>query len=1031
MIRPFRNRIFVLVLVLSGLAVLGAERLEAQDYEGFREVSTEHFTFVYEDRDAEAVARLVAMADQVYRDVTALLEFEPEHSRVLVVGRTDFANGYYSPLPPRHMALFVSAPETDSLGSRHEDWLRLVFVHEFTHYVHLNYDAGILHGLSRVFGAPLMAGNVFFMPYWNVEGITTNSETLLTTGGRGRSAFFEMSYRALVIENELFTLKQAGYDSHLHPPGRYYVGGYLLVDHILRNYGIETYLDIHRDFLRFPFFGIYGAVRRNTGASVRDLYRDLRRELDERYRHLFDQPRGRRITPDQDGDYHLPKRGGQELFLYRRSPARRGALVAFDPRTGEERILAELPLSDAGAFSPAPDGGRIIFSALESRGGHPAASQLVAAESTSHLFHLDTESGRSSRIPGTEHLLQPALSPDERSIVAVERRGSDSRLVRLSFDPAAPAEAAEREPLFEAPGAFVGYPVYSPDGSQLAFTLRRDGEQEIVLLETVTETQRVIPGFEESAEHFPRFTGEGAVLFSSDRTGSLALYGYDPGRGESRLILRDPVGAYGGLIHGDELIYGSSSSRGRTLLATDRGELNMEPVPAQATMPGGPKPQPTPSRAPSAPEASTAGAANAADFVAGNSRPYRDWPAPALWFPYAPVTSGAEGGLGVGGGASVQGTSLLGRWNWAVSAAFLPGFLQPREATGTLEFDRAPQLLGSLSLGYRFGGWQLGYAAANSYLGGDGAATQAVQQSLTLGRTLISRTSLGVGHALTAGAGLSHRLRLIGSGNFGFFAAPGGSVRVNELAQNASLSYRRSVSRAPEEFFGARGEVDAAFGASAMLPVLDGEFTGLVLQGLFGANAPGFGPADATRIELRGFYNTGAAAATRPLIVQPRDVRVGIIRAGALPRVDPARQGNLLLHLGYRRALGRVDWPILPAVGILGFSSNLYGEGTIAFGRSNPAGVTDFGVTVEPVISLGAELVSLIAVKSVNLPVGIGANLRLDPRDPLGDPTQLRPYLFLDFTLPTGIGDGGDHGRLPGHSRVKGRFASKVPPQPW
>ncbi|MFW5729171.1 MAG: hypothetical protein ACOCYG_05860, partial [Spirochaetota bacterium] len=286
--------------MLTAFVFAPAPSVAASDeFTGFRQRSTEHFTFVYEPRDADAVDDLVAMAEDVYKDVTSLLEHEPAHTRVLVIGRTDRANGYFSSAPPQHIGLVVAPPEGLSLGTRHREWLRLVFVHEFTHYVHLNYDSGFFYTLSRLFGEELITGNLLFMPFWNVEGIATTAESLLTAGGRGRSAFFELPYRALVMENELFNLTQAGYESHLPPRGRYYAGGYLLINYIVREYGIGTYLDIHRDYLRFPFLGIYGAIRRHTGTSATALLGEVRRELERAYQDRFEIPAGRLVTPNR------------------------------------------------------------------------------------------------------------------------------------------------------------------------------------------------------------------------------------------------------------------------------------------------------------------------------------------------------------------------------------------------------------------------------------------------------------------------------------------------------------------------------------------------------------------------------------------------------------------------------------------------------------------------------------------------------------------------------------------------------------
>jgi hypothetical protein len=986
-----RKRSIAMAAVLLA-AVLVPASAENGDFQGFRQLSTEHFTFVYEPRDKAAVNELVAMAEDVYRGVTELLEDKPEHTTVLVVGRTDQANGYFSSAPPQHIALFVAPMPGPQLGTRHASWLRLVFVHEFTHHVHINYQRGIFQGLGKVFGDEVVTGNLLFMPFWNVEGITTNAESLLTRGGRGKSAFFEMSYKALAMEGELFNITQAGYQSHLPPSGRFYVGGYLLIDHIIDSYGTELYLEIHRDFLRFPFLGIWGAIRRNTGDSATDILRDIERKLEERYGDVDVRARGALLSPESVSDYYVPVRSDRGLIAYRGRPDARGALVHLDlpasaagasARAGET-LIAELPMTNGNDFSATADGGTIVVSSYDVEGNHPAGSLLQSGETIARLYTVDSDTGATEAVPNSDHLSEPAISPDGSFIFAVEQRGTRRRLVRIPR-----GNGADRSVIFEDPRTQVGRPVISPGGTRLAFTANRAGEQEIAVL-PLSGGARRIPGFEGSAEFYPRFISERELLFSSDRSGSLALYRHELDSGETELILEDPVGAYAGIIHEGRLIYGTYSSLGWALRAAGTAQLQAAPVPTTATVPGDTAADVYPpgpvshagGASPSVPDATT----------------YRDIPRAELWFPFLALATGADGSIGVGPSAFVYGASLLARWTWTVDIGLIPGFLSGADGSADGAVDPAVQAVGSASLNYRYGPWSASYFAQNSYQGAEGAATQVISQSGTASRSLFNRRRLGVSQGAAIGTTLVHQTVVRGGANFSFLAAPTGGSYSNSFANGVSAAYSRSVTGAAQEFYGATGNVNVSLGASYTLPLLQGRFDGFDLQGAATAFGPGLRPTHASVVELRGFFTTGSPLESRPGVVQPRDVRNVVISFPPVGAIGEGRTFNALLHLGYRLPIARVDWPLILSTGILGFSSAFYTEGALAAGGGP-------GIDVDPAVSFGSELVTLFGFKGGSVPIGLGVNLRLSLVNPLGELTELRPYAFVDFALPTETGD--------------------------
>ena len=104
--------------------------------------------------------------------------------QIMLVDQHDLSNGWATPLPYNTIEISAAAPPVESGIGNSADWLRLVFVHEYTHIAHLSRAGGWLHGLRRGFGRlPLLFPNLY-QPIWGIEGIATWQESRSTHEGR-------------------------------------------------------------------------------------------------------------------------------------------------------------------------------------------------------------------------------------------------------------------------------------------------------------------------------------------------------------------------------------------------------------------------------------------------------------------------------------------------------------------------------------------------------------------------------------------------------------------------------------------------------------------------------------------------------------------------------------------------------------------------------------------------------------------------------------------------------------------------------
>ena len=130
-----------------------------------------------------------------------------------------------------------------------------------------------------------------------------------------------------------------------------------------------------------------------------------------------------------------------------------------------------------------------------------------------------------------------------------------------------------------------------------------------------TDAARPVLGPDAFGEYFPAFLDDRTLLFSSDRSGSLALYRADLQAGTYALVQSDPVAAISGAVDGDSLLYGSYSANGWCVKRTPLAALTA--VTLEET-PGAPSPYPLPFP--------WTGAGVPAQA-------YIDWPLPLAWVP--------------------------------------------------------------------------------------------------------------------------------------------------------------------------------------------------------------------------------------------------------------------------------------------------------------------------------------------------------------------------------------------------------------
>jgi hypothetical protein len=174
--------------------------------------------------------------------------------------------------------IFVTAaapPGSDFIG-RTDDWLRLVFTHEFTHIVHLDRSEGWAQIFRGVFGRASLAFPNTWLPVWQIEGLAAWEESAITGEGRLHAGDFRAIERETARSGRAVPIDRVNGGLTDWPAGLApYAFGLGFHDYLSQRFGEERFSALAaRTSRSLPFFGSRAKV---CGESLGDLWNGIAR----------------------------------------------------------------------------------------------------------------------------------------------------------------------------------------------------------------------------------------------------------------------------------------------------------------------------------------------------------------------------------------------------------------------------------------------------------------------------------------------------------------------------------------------------------------------------------------------------------------------------------------------------------------------------------------------------------------------------------------------------------------------------------
>jgi len=505
MSKRFLLYIAIMMLCLTNRGVFGAGMFHPC-YQWYS-IKTQHFWIHYHDGLQKQALHLAPIAEAVHETLTREIGLEPFfRTDVVLCDTTDMANGFSMPFPYNRIQLFIVLPHVEDAGlSNNDDWLRLVFTHEYTHILTVDMIGGLPEATRYTLGRACFPN--LLMPLWAIEGYAVEQESKEKPWGRLHATYTMMVLRQEVYANNVKDISLASHFPREWPAGMVpYLYGGLFADYVSRNYQTNDFSALFKEnadnvlpfLMEKNFNDVY-----NTGAIV--LWKKWQEELHTAVHNAVDSITKRGLSSYEritSTGYHtsMPRYYGNDIVFATVTGKQKPALMLYSTATKQCKKLASV--NDPQSISVA--GKSIIVSDIE----YYQSFNLFR-----DVFVYDTNYRQKTKGLRVQYI--EALSNGYCAIVYSKGRYS---LVRLN------ASFAINDYCIKDTPVQLAYLRVSPDSSQAVFSIVNKGCSNIALYDFKTRGVVLLTDDRYTDIH-PAFHPDGKrIVFSSDRDGVFNLY---------------------------------------------------------------------------------------------------------------------------------------------------------------------------------------------------------------------------------------------------------------------------------------------------------------------------------------------------------------------------------------------------------------------------------------------------------------------------------------------------------------------------
>ncbi|MCX7678341.1 MAG: hypothetical protein N2316_03900 [Spirochaetes bacterium] len=478
----------------------------------WRTITTPNFRIHYHDGIAESAQKLAAISEKIHQTLSARVGWDPFfRTDIVLVDNMDMANGFATPFPYNRIQIFISRPMLDSVINNFDEWLKFVFIHEYTHILNLDTIAGV-PSISRYTLGRCCFPNIF-LPLWQIEGSAVYQESYGTIFGRNNSSFTDMVLRCDIAANTFKAIYEASHYPRRWPSGSVpYLYGGLFIEFIERKYGRDTFSKVFLENADnvVPYLVNYNlnCIYKKSGI---ELYSEWKSEAERIYTHQIQKICSLPLTKFQfitSTGYNttMPRfhPNGSSLYWIKRTAYDAPSLMSYSFTTKKTAPVCVVhhPLSIA-----VTNGGTIYCSDIEFYRSFSLYADIFEYNGN---YRQKTKRLRSIYLDAT---------PDGDTMCFITQNKNAFSLLKKNLI------TNTILPVIDETTIQLAFPKISPDGTKIVFTIKdKTSYTDLILIDLKNEKIFRLTN-DRAFDIHPAWHPDGTkLIFCSDKTGVYNLF---------------------------------------------------------------------------------------------------------------------------------------------------------------------------------------------------------------------------------------------------------------------------------------------------------------------------------------------------------------------------------------------------------------------------------------------------------------------------------------------------------------------------
>ena len=454
---------FIINILTLTISIIYSQKTYAQFFDDSQaplsqkwfKIETNNFQLIFPEelkRKAPTLARQLKWSLETtgrnYKTVPRKIPF--------IIHNTHLETNGFVQLSPRKSELYSTAgAEPDN-----QTWLPNLILHESRHVSQFDKLTGKLK--APFFEQLALAYYGLTVPSWYFEGDATLSETIYSSGGRGRLPSFEMPIKANLYSGRNYSFDKYLLGSYRDIVPSYYTIGYLMTSTLKAklppNYEADLFSELNKHPL-YPY-NINRVLKKKTGGNSAHLFTETLANMDTIWKektalyHYQKYPEINSQNPTYYNSNLLPKTKDNYIYFIKQNPQKTPAIFAYDSVKKTEFQLVKTGIQLTPHFDIKAD--HIVWDELRKDPRYNKRTYSII-----HIMNLKT--GKIRSLSKRSRYYSPVFSPVEETIACVEiDLSNDSFLTLISVKN---GSILKRIKLTDSEQ--LQQPAFSPDGNKI------------------------------------------------------------------------------------------------------------------------------------------------------------------------------------------------------------------------------------------------------------------------------------------------------------------------------------------------------------------------------------------------------------------------------------------------------------------------------------------------------------------------------------------------------------------------------------